>query len=275
VDESYLWPDALDRDQIVSASESEIIAVYPHRWAVPQDIWGHLFEQAEHEIGILVYAGLFMAADAGLRRLLASKAEAGVRVRILLGDPDSPCVAERGHAEGIDDAVPAKVHSAIAMFRPLGAVENVEIRPTRQHQRGGQRSPHKPLLVLLALGRLSATGSSALPWSSAEAALADLIAEFGPTSGTGRAQSAAYPFTRLRADGVWVLDRDVPADLVRPLAEGHVTGRFEASVESAAGRAVYDLHGRELSPRPGTAVPAVTYVSWHTRQVFKGEPLTA
>jgi len=287
-----------------------------------------------------------------------------------------------------------------------------------QHRQRGRRSPHKPLLVLLALGRLAATGSSELPWSSAEADLADLIAEFGPPSGTGRAQSAAYPFTRLRADGVWVLDQDVQMDLVRPLAEQHVTGRFEASVESAllarpalisaaarelvlsnfpetvapdvleaagldpdavlgaggvlpglttgagerrrspgwrtavlqgwdrqcafcgydgqlagasmgidaahvrwfafdgpdtldnglalcvlhhklfdlgvlgldpklrvqvsaafsartpAGRAVYDLHGQGLSPRPGTAVPAGVHVSWHNREVFKGEPLS-
>ncbi len=33
----------------------------------------------------------------------------------------------------------------------------------RQYQQDGRRSPHKPLLVLLALGRLAATGSSSLP----------------------------------------------------------------------------------------------------------------
>ena len=103
----------------------------------------------------------------------------------------------------------------------------------RQHQVNGQRSPHKPLLVLLALGRLAQTGSSALPWSDAEPALADLVVEFGPPSRTGRAQSAAYPFTRLRADGVWVLDKDVQMDRVGPLAEEHVVGRFERSVEDA------------------------------------------
>jgi hypothetical protein len=129
VDESYIWPDALDRDEVVAASESEIVAVYPHRWAVPREAWGHLFEQASREIGILVYSGYFMAEDAGLKRLLGAKAEAGTRVRILLGDPESPTVAERGESEGIDDTMPSKVRSAIAMFRPLmKASENVEIR---------------------------------------------------------------------------------------------------------------------------------------------------
>ena len=289
----------------------------------------------------------------------------------------------------------------------------------RQHQREGQRSPHKPLLVLLALGRLAATGSSELPWSAAESQLADLIAEFGPPSRTSRAQSAAYPFTRLRADGVWVLDQDVQMDLVGPLASKHVTGRLEPSAESAlrddpglicsaaralvlsnfpetvapdvlaavgldpdvvlnpaddlgsdqgaavqrrrnpawrsavlqawdrqcafcgydgqlagasagidaahvrwftfdgpddldnglalcalhhklfdlgvlgldlklkvlvsavftartsAGRAVYELHGRLLTPRPGTITPSAEHITWHTREVFKGQPLAA
>jgi transcriptional regulator with XRE-family HTH domain len=128
VDESLLWPDALDRDQVVAASESEIIAVYPHRWAVPRDTWGHLFEQAEQEIGILVYAGTFMAEDVGFKRMLRSKAESGVRTRILLGDPNSPNVAERGQAEGIDDAIAGKVRNAIILFRTLRTIKNVEIR---------------------------------------------------------------------------------------------------------------------------------------------------
>ncbi|MET8008279.1 helix-turn-helix domain-containing protein [Nonomuraea glycinis] len=40
VDEAYLWPDALSPEQVTSASQSEIIAIYPHRWGVPRDIWG-------------------------------------------------------------------------------------------------------------------------------------------------------------------------------------------------------------------------------------------
>lgn len=100
----------------------------------------------------------------------------------------------------------------------------------RQYERNGRRAPHKPLLALLALSRLASTGSSATPWSVAEERLADLIAEFGPPSKTNPAQSAAYPFTHLRGDGVWVLDRDVPMDNVGPLRQG-VTGRLEESLE--------------------------------------------
>jgi putative restriction endonuclease len=102
----------------------------------------------------------------------------------------------------------------------------------RQHERDGRRSPHKPLLVLLALGRLASTGSSRVPWAVAEEQLGTLISEFGPPSKTGSAQSAAYPFTRLRADGVWQLDREVPMDTVGPLRAG-VTGSFESSLEQA------------------------------------------
>ena len=130
----------------------------------------------------------------------------------------------------------------------------------RQHQQDGRRSPHKPLLVLLALGRLVTTGSSSLPWSVAEERLADLIEQFGPTSKTGRAQSAAYPFTRLRADGVWTLDHDVPMDNVGPLREA-VTGRLEASLEAALRDRpeLLDEAARDLveSHFPGTVAPDV------------------
>lgn len=60
---------------------------------------------AQHDIGILVYAALFLAEDVGLVRLLADKARAGVTVRLLLADPNFRRMAERGAEEGIGDAV--------------------------------------------------------------------------------------------------------------------------------------------------------------------------
>src|ERR1700734_2083055 len=66
VDESYIWPGALDRDEITAASESEIIAVYPPRWPLPRDTGGNLFNKPPKKIAIPWYGGLFMAEDAGL-----------------------------------------------------------------------------------------------------------------------------------------------------------------------------------------------------------------
>lgn len=137
----------------------------------------------------------------------------------------------------------------------------------RQHQRSVQRSPHKPLLVLLALGQLAATGSSALPWSVAEPLLADLIAEFGRPSRTGRAQSAAYPLTRLRADRVWVLDHDVQ-DLVAPLADGNVVGQFERSQFASS----YPPLTRDRSKKPATAITGPSVRAWEGVRRLAYEP---
>ena len=123
VDESYIWPDALGRDEVAVVSESEVVAVYPHRSEVPRDVWGHLFAAAEQEIGVLVYSGLFLSEDAGIQKIFKEKAKAGVRVRILLGDPASQVVADRGEDEGVGDAQAAKIRNALAMYRPLRQVE--------------------------------------------------------------------------------------------------------------------------------------------------------
>ncbi|XTZ18474.1 phosphorothioated DNA-binding restriction endonuclease [Micromonospora echinospora] len=131
----------------------------------------------------------------------------------------------------------------------------------RLHQHRGRRAPHKPLLVLLALARLAEYGSSELSWSTTHERLGDLLAEFGPASGTGRTQSAAYPFTRLRTDGVWLLDRDVPMDLIRPLTERDPSGRLVPELEAALRRDRALLHtvARTLveSHFPATVAPDV------------------
>jgi transcriptional regulator with XRE-family HTH domain len=128
IDEAYLWPGALAAEQVASASESEVLVLYPHRWAVPRDVWGQLFDSAEDEIGVLVYSGMFLVDDPGLLALFRAKATQGVRVRILLGDPDSVEVAARGALEGIGDALASKIRNAIVLYQPLRGVNGVEIR---------------------------------------------------------------------------------------------------------------------------------------------------
>jgi hypothetical protein len=105
----------------------------------------------------------------------------------------------------------------------------------RQHHHEGKRSPHKPLLILLALGRLMSEGTSEITWSVAEDKLANLLRDYGRPSTVSRAQSAAYPFTRLRADGIWTLDHEVPMDKVRPLVDNQVSGRLVPTLEEDLG----------------------------------------
>jgi len=104
------------------------LVVHPHRWAVPRDTWGLLFDSAEREIGVLVYSGMFLADDPGMLALFRAKADQGVRVRILLGDPDSPEVALRGEHEGIDAALASKIRNVLVLYRPLRELDGVEIR---------------------------------------------------------------------------------------------------------------------------------------------------
>jgi transcriptional regulator with XRE-family HTH domain len=129
VEESYLWPDALTSDQVAAASESEIISVYPHRWAVPRDVWAQHFTDAREAIDMLTMAGLFIAEDSGTVRLFRQKAQAGVRLRLLISNPDSPAVALREIEEDTGAGVVAsRIKNVLALLRPLRGVEGIEFR---------------------------------------------------------------------------------------------------------------------------------------------------
>jgi hypothetical protein len=127
IDEAELWPE-IHVARIARSRPDEIRAVYPHRWAVPHEVWHQFFGSAHQEIALLVYSGLFIAEDVGLIDMFASKARSGLSVRIALGDPDSSRVAERGAEEGIADSMERKIRNALMLYRRLCKVNNVSIR---------------------------------------------------------------------------------------------------------------------------------------------------
>jgi putative restriction endonuclease len=71
--------------------------------------------------------------------------------------------------------------------------------------RAGQRAPHKPLLVLYALGRWVRGETGDIPFAEVNRDLAALLQEFGPPRRTTHPE---YPFWRLQNDGVWVVSAD-------------------------------------------------------------------
>ena len=111
----------------------------------------------------------------------------------------------------------------------------------RVWQQGDRRAVHKPLLVLLALGRLLRGESPLVEFAGIEDKLGKLLEEFGPS---GSERTRHNPFWHLRTDGVWQLAG--PAEITsRPagamptiteLRRGHVAGGFAEPVRLALAR---------------------------------------
>jgi putative restriction endonuclease len=66
--------------------------------------------------------------------------------------------------------------------------------------RGDQRAPHKPLLLLLALGRVQQGELRLLPYRKTDLKLQSLLRDFGTERNSTRTE---YPFWRLQNDGIW------------------------------------------------------------------------
>jgi transcriptional regulator with XRE-family HTH domain len=127
-EESTLWPPRSQPGEAYASASDHAQCVYAHRWQVPRVAWWNLFDSAEHEIGILVYSGLFLFDDPGMLDLLKSRAQGGVSVRIMIGEPTSQAVRKRGDEEGIGKVLSARASNALLLLRALGNVYGVTIR---------------------------------------------------------------------------------------------------------------------------------------------------
>jgi putative restriction endonuclease len=67
-------------------------------------------------------------------------------------------------------------------------------------RRRGERAPHKPLLLLLTLGRIARGGERLVPFAAVEDPLRQLLVEFGPPR---RAHHPHQPYWHLQSDGIW------------------------------------------------------------------------
>jgi transcriptional regulator with XRE-family HTH domain len=127
-DESYLWPDAVDRSALAGA---ELVASYPRRSDVPRHLWTDLLRQAKRSVDLLAFAGLFLTEEhPDWTPLLQSRAEAGVRVRLLLGDPDGACLASRDGEYKIGGGVAGRVRAVLAYYHPVAGMAEIRLHDT-------------------------------------------------------------------------------------------------------------------------------------------------
>jgi len=102
----------------------------------------------------------------------------------------------------------------------------------KQWSRNGARAPHKPLLILYAIGHLANHGTSQVTFRESEQPLQDLLARYGPP---GIGTNPQYPFRRLENDHLWQvhLSGSGPDHFDRRVTElrERATGRFPAQFE--------------------------------------------
>lgn len=96
-------------------------------------------------------------------------------------------------------------------------------------KRGEERAPHKPLLILMALGQLQSKNKRFLPYKEVRKSLTELLIEFGPSRKTHHPEQ---PFVRLVTDGIWDLNTSVRKDEIKDrwLLDHQVVGGFNDEV---------------------------------------------
>ncbi|MFI1201723.1 phosphorothioated DNA-binding restriction endonuclease [Streptomyces sp. NPDC020883] len=106
----------------------------------------------------------------------------------------------------------------------------------RQWTNDGVRAPHKPLLLLYALGSYQQDADGELRYSAVENELRQLLTEYGPAHPT----TPAYPFHHLVSDGVWEVRTDQgpgsPGSGVRILRSSGAAGRLAPDLRTALAR---------------------------------------
>jgi hypothetical protein len=107
----------------------QVVAFYPHRADTPKNLWMELLVGAQQDIDLFANASLFLPEEnPEAIDILKKKAAIGVRVRILLGDPDHPAMELRGREERLFEAIPSRIRMALAYYRPLVGVDGIDFR---------------------------------------------------------------------------------------------------------------------------------------------------
>ncbi|MCF4123222.1 helix-turn-helix domain-containing protein [Antribacter sp. KLBMP9083] len=125
----YLWPSTESDPRSQSAARAEFVDLYPTRATVPVSSWIDFIENAKESIDLLAFGGSFLhdsIPEFGAR--ISARARAGVRVRMLFGDPDSAAVALRGEEEGIGDLMSARCRLTWNYLKPILGEEGIEAR---------------------------------------------------------------------------------------------------------------------------------------------------
>jgi transcriptional regulator with XRE-family HTH domain len=127
-DESYLWPGAVNKASLTGA---ELVSTWPRRSDTPRHLWTELLRQAERNVDYLAFAGLFLTEEhTDWIPQLKARAEAGARIRLLIGDPDGRQLAMRDTEHQIGGGVVGRVSAVLGYYRPFTGLVSIRLHDT-------------------------------------------------------------------------------------------------------------------------------------------------
>jgi transcriptional regulator with XRE-family HTH domain len=128
-DDVLLWPSTKGDPRTLAASEAEFVTLYPNRGSVPIDLWISLISQSAVQIDIHAFSASFLHDNVpDFDQLILDRARNGVRVRLLLGDPESEAVRRRGEEEQIGDGLAGRCNLTWTYCKPFLDEPGIEAR---------------------------------------------------------------------------------------------------------------------------------------------------
>lgn len=110
-------------------TDREIVEVFPQRSNVPRDLWNRLITDAKSAITLGGYTNYFFWTElSGFSETLATRAADGVRVRILVGDPEGAVTQRREQIENAPLALRTRIGITLDELSKLGPVPGIEVR---------------------------------------------------------------------------------------------------------------------------------------------------
>ncbi|MBH1936638.1 XRE family transcriptional regulator [Streptomyces sp. AV19] len=128
VDEAVLWPKAVGA-VMKTGPDREIISAYPYRSACPSSVWRQLIGDSTRDIVLAGYTNYFFWIEQpAFHATLRAKAEAGCRVRFLLGDPGSRVTEQREIIEDVALKVSTRIRISLEELAKLSDLSGLEVR---------------------------------------------------------------------------------------------------------------------------------------------------
>lgn len=130
-DEDWLWPDVARPVAVGPDGDAgaELVGAYAFRSDAPTALWWDLLTRATRRIDLLGYTLYFLSLQhADLIPTLAAKCDSGIKIRAVVGDPDSEHLAYRDREESTPLTLVIRIQTTLTAWAPLLNVSGFELR---------------------------------------------------------------------------------------------------------------------------------------------------